>query len=135
MLDSKDPQSNQISINFTINTNFTTSSRDLKTLSAKDQNGDEIFHANPSPNPIVEIRNNSRYGNRVSVKNFGDNVYMLTIRDVTLRDEGEIVGHILYQQTNGEFVEYFVEQTIVHLTVQGKRSSFYQHTNLIFVTT
>ena len=87
----------------------------------KDQNGDEIFYAILS-NGIVEIRNNSRYGNRVNVvkKSGNDNGYTLVIRNMTIVDEGEIIGHVLYEQTDDvDIVEYFVEQTAVHITVQG----------------
>ena len=118
------PNNNQISINFTINYNNssnTTTSRDLKSLSVKDQNGDEIFYAILS-NGIVEIRNNSRYGNRVNVvkKSGNDNGYTLVIRNITIADKGEIIGHVLYEQTDDvDIVEYFVEQTAVHITVQG----------------
>ena len=118
------PNNNQISINFTINSNNssnTTTSRDLKSLSVKDQNGDEIFYAILS-NGIVEIRNNSRYGNRVNVvkKSGNDNGYTLVIRNMTIADEGEIIGHVLYEQTDDvDTVEYFVERTVVHITVQG----------------
>ena len=124
------PNNNQISINFTINSNNssnTTTSLDLKSLSVKDQNGDEIFYAILS-NGIVEIRNNSRYGNRVNVvkKSGNDNGYTLVIRNMTIADEGEIIGHVLYEQTDDvDIVKYFVEQTVVHITVQGQRSLFY----------
>ena len=87
----------------------------------KDQNGDEIFYAILS-NGIVEIRNNSRYGNRVNVvkKSGNDNGYTLVIRNMTIADEGEIIGHVLYEQTDDvDIVEYFVEQSVVHITVQG----------------
>lgn len=118
------PNNNQISINFTINFNFTTTSRTLKSLSVKDQNGKEIFYVilPPSSNEIVEVRNNSRYGNRVNIaRKLVSDGYTLTIQNMTMADEGEIIGYVLYEQTDDiDSVEYFVERTFVYITVKGK---------------
>ena len=121
------PNNNRISINYTINPNSTTTSRDLKSLSVKDQNGDEIFYAILSSGK-VEVRNNSRYGNRVDVikKSGNDGKYTLVIRNMTMADEGEIIGHVLYEQTDDvDTVEYFVERTVVYVSVEGQCSLFY----------
>ena len=45
---------------------------------------------------------------------------------MTMADEGEIIGHVLYEQTDDvDTVDYFVERTVVYVSVEGQCSLFY----------